>query len=167
MQFPEMTSRGSCYTTLILCSRTSTRWAESIKMEMDKRWCYSVYNERSREAALDTDAIMFNSWWTQTASFPWHYHSFEIQPSEQYGFQKFMKLSLHEEEECGLTVIVRWTEGVVSHTPSWREDDKISNGHPRFGGLGSEHSEYRWILKEQEIHLNIKRYPFFQFIKKV
>lgn len=78
-----------------------------------------------------------------------------------------MKLSLHEEEECGLTVIVRWTEGVVSHTPSWREDDKISNGHPRFGGLGSEHSEYRRILKEQEIHLNIKRYPFFQFIKKV
>lgn len=63
-----------------------------------------------------------------------------------------MELSLQEEEvECGLTVVVRWTEGVVSHTPSWWEDDKISNGHPRFGGLGSQHSKYGWILKEQQI----------------
>lgn len=48
----------------------------------------------------------------------------------------------------GLTVIVGWTEGVVRHTPSRGEDDKVSNGHAWSCGFGSQHSKDRWILWE-------------------
>lgn len=46
----------------------------------------------------------------------------------------------------GLTVIVRWTEGVVGHTPAWGEDDEVSNGHPGSRGFGGQHSKDRWVL---------------------
>lgn len=47
---------------------------------------------------------------------------------------------------CGPTVIVWWTQGVVSHTPPRGEDDKVSNRHTRSRGFGSQHSKDRWIL---------------------
>lgn len=45
-----------------------------------------------------------------------------------------------------LTVIIRWTEGVIGHSPTWGKDDKISNGYTWSSGFGSQHSKDGWIL---------------------
>lgn len=45
-------------------------------------------------------------------------------------------------------MVVRRTEGVVSHPPPWGEDDKVRNGHTWFCGFGGQHGEDRWILEK-------------------
>lgn len=40
-----------------------------------------------------------------------------------------------------LTVIVRGPEGLVSHSPTGREDHEVSNGHSRAVGLTGQHGE--------------------------
>lgn len=59
-----------------------------------------------------------------------------------------------------LTVIVWWTEGVVSHTPPWGEDDKVSNGNPWSSGFGSKHSKDRWILYREIINMRVRSTAF-------
>lgn len=46
----------------------------------------------------------------------------------------------------GLTVIVRWTERVVGHTPPRWEDDKVSNGYTGSCRFGGQHCKDWWIL---------------------
>lgn len=64
-----------------------------------------------------------------------------------------------------LTVIVWWTEGVVSHTPPWGEDDKVSNGNPWSSGFGSKHSKDRWILYREIINMRRVRSTAFSIQK--
>lgn len=61
---------------------------------------------------------------------------------------QFRVEAVHWVRYCGLTVIVRRAEGVVSHTPPRGEDDKVSDGHTWSRGFGSQHSKDRRILQE-------------------
>lgn len=47
---------------------------------------------------------------------------------------------------CGLTVVVRRAEGVVSHAPTRWKDDKVGDGHTWSGGFGGQDREDGGIL---------------------
>lgn len=48
-------------------------------------------------------------------------------------------------------MVVRWTEGVVSHPPSWGKYDKVSKCHSSTGRLGCQDSEDGRILEKSKV----------------
>lgn len=58
----------------------------------------------------------------------------------------FLKYKPAAEWMCGLTVVVRRTEGVVGHAPTRWKDDKVGDGHAWSGGFGGQDSEDGGVL---------------------